>query len=80
MVFYLLIIVSNSNMLICFTNIKAKKRPLGVVVERSFKILFLNVSNVRMVAFPNHLTGLMEFYQFQRDHVSPTDSTFQIGF
>lgn len=50
MVFYLLIIVSNSNMLICFTNIKAKKRPLGGVVERCFKILFVKIGNVRIVA------------------------------
>ena len=50
MVFYLLIIVSNSNMLICFTNIKAKKRPLMGVVKKGFKILFVKVGNVRMVA------------------------------
>ena len=33
MMFYLLMIVINSNILIHFTNTKAKKRPPGVVVE-----------------------------------------------
>ena len=37
-------------MLICFTNIKAKKRPLRGVVKKGFKILFVKAGNLRMAA------------------------------
>lgn len=50
MMFYILITIHFSNILIHFTNIKAKKDHLGGVVERVYKILFVKVGNVRIVA------------------------------
>ena len=77
MVFYLLIIVSNSNMLICFTDIKAKKDRLGEWSKGVYKILFVKVGNLRIVACQCPFEGSQRLIIFT---VSPTDSTFQIGF